>query len=193
MTVGVLLLAAGSATRFGADKRLAEMPDGRSVLDATLAAIVESDLPILVCVADRDDELARALRERDIACLRCARAGEGMGSTLAVGIGAIPGWSGVLVALADMPWIAPATYRCVSRQLSEQHIVVPVFDGRRGHPVGFGRAFYTALSSLAGDTGAREVLARYSAQLTEVALTDAAILRDIDVPNDLSQFTSGCP
>lgn len=185
MRAGVLLLAAGSGARFGADKRLAKLPDGRRVLDATVAAIVESGLPMLVCVAPGDDELAHALRQRDITCLRCARAGEGMGSTLAEGIGGIPDWSAVLVALADMPWIAPSTYRSVAHQLSEQRIVVPLFAGRRGHPVGFGRAFYTALASLAGDTGARALLARYSAQLTEVPLADAAILRDIDVPDDL--------
>lgn len=173
--------------RFGADKRLARLPDGRRVLDAALAAIVESGLPMLVCVASGDDALAEALHQRDIACLRCARAGEGMGSTLAEGIGAVPDWSGVLVALADMPWIAPATYRSIAQQLSEQRIVVPVFDGKRGHPVGFGREFYTDLSSLAGNTGARDLLARYSAKVTELSLVDAGILRDIDVSDDLSR------
>lgn len=187
MNVGVLLLAAGSAARFGADKRLAELPDGRRVLDATLANILASELPCIVCVAERDRELADALRERNIAALRCERAGDGMGSTLAEGIGGIPGWSGTLVALADMPWIAPETYTRVARQLSERRIVVPVIDGRRGHPVGFGRAFYTALSSLAGDTGARSVLEAYSDAVTELPLADVAILRDIDVPDDLSR------
>jgi molybdenum cofactor cytidylyltransferase len=186
MTIGVLVLAAGSAARFGADKRLAKLPDGRTVLDATLAGIAGSGLPMLVCVAGGDEALARALRERGIAFLRCARAYEGMGGTLAEGVGGMPDWSGVLVALADMPWIAPATYRSVAQELTEKRIVVPVFEARRGHPVGFGRAFYTDLSSLAGDTGARDLLSRYSAQVTEVPLTDAGILRDIDVPDDLS-------
>jgi len=185
LTAGVLLLSSGSAARFGADKRLARMPDGRRMLDATLAAIGASGLPCVACVAERDGELAQALHDRNVAALLCERAGEGMGSTLAEGIAGVPDWSGVLVALADMPWVAPESYRRVAQALSEQRIVAPVFEGRRGHPVGFGRAFYTDLSALAGDTGARALLARYSAQVIEVPLADPGILRDVDVPADL--------
>lgn len=186
MTVGVLLLAAGRSARFGADKRQAALPDGRRVLDAALAGIVASGLPLLVCVAQRDDALAHALHARGIDCLRCARADEGMGGTLADGVGAISGWSGVLVALADMPWIAPATYRSLAERLSVQSIVAPVFNGDRGHPVGFGRAFFPGLAALAGDTGARRLLATHVENVIEIPLTDPAILWDIDVPGDLS-------
>jgi molybdenum cofactor cytidylyltransferase len=186
MTTGVLVLAAGGAARFGADKRRALMPDGRSVLDTTLANISAAGLPLLVCLGANDHALARQLHERAIPCQRCARAGEGMGATLAEGAGYLAPWSGVLVALADMPWIASATYQLLAQRLSPQSIVVPVYNGQRGHPVGFGRAFYPELAELGGDTGARRLLLEHAGLVTEVPLADAAILRDIDVPADLS-------
>lgn len=185
MTTGILLLAAGRAVRFGTDKRLAILPDGQSVIDAALVNIRASGLPLLVCVGEGDAELARRLEEQGVSCLRCSRASEGMGGTLAEGVSHIPGWDGVLVALADMPWIAPATYRAVAQRLATGSIIVPVCDGRRGHPVGFGRHFYRELAALGGDTGARQLLDTHAGRISELPLADTAIHRDIDVPEDL--------
>jgi len=185
VTAGVLLLAAGRARRFGTDKRQARLLDGRQLLDATLAGIAGSGLPLLVCVAADDTALARELRTRGFRCLRCERAEEGMGGTLAEGISRLPDWHGVLVALADMPWIASSTYRQIAERLSEDTIVAPVCAGRRGHPVGFGRAFFPELAALAGDRGARRLLDAHERNVIELALADPAILCDIDVPDDL--------
>jgi molybdenum cofactor cytidylyltransferase len=129
--------------------------------------------------------LVHRLGELKIQWLRCGRATEGMGGTLAEGVGHIPGWSGVLVALADMPWIAPSTYLAVAERLSAERIVVPVWNGQRGHPVGFGCHFFAALSGLNGDTGARQLLTMHAQSITELTVADPAIHRDIDVPADM--------
>lgn len=186
MTVGVLVLAAGRARRFGADKRQALLPDGRRVLDATLGNISASGLPFVVCVAADDDQLVDRLDTQAFRRQRCTSASEGMGATLAEGIGHVQHWRGVLVALADMPWIAPDTYATVAQQLAAERIVVPVYGGQRGHPVGFGRAFYATLRGLRGDAGARSVLLNHAADVVEVMLSDPGIVRDIDLPEDLA-------
>ncbi len=185
MTIGILVLAAGRSLRFGADKRLVTLPDSQRVIDATLANVRASQLPLLVCVGAGDVEVIRSLEEQGISYKCCSRAGEGMGGTLAEGACFISGWRGVLVALADMPWIAPTTYLAVAERLSAGSIVVPVCDGQRGHPVGFGCEFYADLSALGGDTGARQLLAMHAGSVTELAVTDPAIYRDIDVPADM--------
>jgi molybdenum cofactor cytidylyltransferase len=66
MTVGVIVLAAGRARRFGSDKRQALLPDGLQVLEALLGQINESGLPILVCLDENDDALAFELDGRSI-------------------------------------------------------------------------------------------------------------------------------
>jgi molybdenum cofactor cytidylyltransferase len=185
MTAGVLLLAAGRAQRFGADKRQAILPDGRRVLDTTLQNILASGLPLTVCVADDDDALVHHMQGQGFACQRCNRAGEGMGATLAQGVSHALHWSGVLVALADMPWIAPDTYTTVAQRLTVKTIVVPVYQGQRGHPVGFGCEFYPELRALGGDAGARSLLMNHAEAVTEVTVSDPAILRDLDLPADL--------
>ncbi len=186
MNVGILVLAAGRAARFGSDKRMALLPGGRRMIDATCASVRDSGLPFLVCLDEADALLAEALNEQHIPSLGCRRAAEGMGASLAEGARNIPGWSGVLVALADMPWIRPDTYRSVAARVVENRIVVPVCDGHRGHPVGFGREFFPELAALGGDTGARHLLGVHRGSVIEVPVADPAILRDIDTAGDLS-------
>ncbi len=186
MKVGVLVLAAGRARRFGADKRLTRLPDGRRVIDALLDTLADSGLPLLVCIGRDDRELATHLAARQAPWVYCRRSGEGMGGTLAEGVGHVRDWDGLLVALADMPWIEAATYRAVARALSQADLCVPVFAGRRGHPVGFAARHYPELARLGGDTGARALLEKRAASVREVAVRDPAIHRDIDLPADLS-------
>lgn len=185
MTAGVLVLAAGRARRFGSDKRLARLPDGRLSVDALLDQLDTSGLPVLVCLGPQDGEIVTLLDARGFRHQVCERSGEGMGGTLAQGIMQVKSWNGVLVALADMPWIAGATYRAVADRLESGSICVPTFEGERGHPVGFGRKFFPELAMLGGDTGARSLLAKHPDKIREVPVEDAGIHRDIDTPADI--------
>lgn len=188
MTVGILVLAAGRSSRFGADKRLAELPGGRRVIDTLLDNVRASGLKFTVCLGVKDNHIADRLREDNVPCIQCSRAEEGMGGTLAEASSHIQGWDGVIVALADMPWIAPDTYLEVASRLSATTICVPSRERRRGHPVGFGSDFYSELQSLGGDTGARHLLSRYASQVVELPVNDAAIHRDIDLPSDIQDI-----
>lgn len=185
MRIGILALAAGRAERFGSDKRFARLGNGRGVLDQFLARAEASGLPVLLCLADHEIELAGKIRRERVQCVLCRRSVEGMGGTLAEGVTRIPGWDGALIALADMPWVEPATYRCLAQRLAPDRICVPTCLGERGHPVGFGRAYFDELSRLGGDSGARSVLARHPRAIEEVAVDDPAIRIDIDRPRDL--------
>ena len=186
MKVGILALAAGRARRFGSDKRLARLPDGRYCIEAFLDQLAESGLPALICLGPEDRELGRLLDHRGCPYCHCPRAAEGMGGTLADGITRVPRWDGVLVALADMPWIAADTYRAVASALEPGTICVPVFEGKRGHPVGFDRKFYADIAALRGDNGARALLKTFRDSVREVAVADPAIRRDVDTPEDLA-------
>lgn len=185
MKVGILLLAAGSASRFGSDKRLALMPGGNTVLDGVLANITCSGLPVLVCLGPADHELAAYVEARGIACHLCQRASEGMGGTLAEGIAKLSELHGVLIALADMPWIEPGTYRIIAEKLTQDTICIPVHGGRRGHPVGFGRRYFNELCQSGGDAGARNLLDLHAGRVREIAVEDPSIHRDIDLPADI--------
>jgi molybdenum cofactor cytidylyltransferase len=94
------------------------------------------------------------------------------------------GDAGWLVALADMPWLQVATLRAVSAALLAPHsIAAACYQGRRGHPVGFGAAHYEALIRLDGEHGARGLL--HSGAVTLIETGDPGVLDDVDTPQAL--------
>jgi len=93
---------------------------------------------------------------------------------------------GFVIALADMPYIDSKTTAAIASKLSEgASIVVPTYQGKRGHPVGFSAKFRAELESLHGDEGARSILKRYPEEIIFLECDDSGILADIDTPADL--------
>ena len=118
---------------------------------------------------------------------------KGMGATLAYAMSQIMErneWDGCLVCLADMPFIKPETYRKVRDALTPDNIVMPLFAGRAGNPVGFGAGFFSSLTSLTGDRGGRSVVQLNPEAVGKLEVEDPAVLQDIDTPGDLRRFDS---
>lgn len=185
-----ILLAAGSGVRFGGAKLLARLPspaDGGESVGVTACRHLIAAIPGVVAVVRPDDAaLAAALGAAGARIVRCDRAGEGMGASLACGVQATSEAAGWVVALADMPWIAPSTSARVAAAIAAgAHCAAPFHAGERGHPVGFGRACYAELAGLAGDSGAKSVIAAQRDALVRIDVDDPGILRDVDTAADL--------
>ncbi|MEO8135570.1 MAG: NTP transferase domain-containing protein, partial [Betaproteobacteria bacterium] len=73
----------------------------------------------------------------------------------------------------------------VAELRSGESLVVPRYRGERGHPVGFARVHFPALSQLTGDAGARAVIAG-APRVAWLDVDDPGVMRDIDTPADLS-------
>lgn len=182
-----LLLAAGSSRRFGADKRWQPLADGTPLALATAARLRAACADVLVVVRPEDTALAGRLRDLGCTTVACDDADSGMGHSLAAGVGASADAAGWLVALADMPSIATATYAAVQGALlAGAPIAVPFYRGRRGHPVGFAGRWYAALAVLQGDQGARDLLAAQAPLIRRLEIDDAGVLADIDTPEQLA-------
>lgn len=183
----VIVLAAGRGVRFkGGTHKLLQPLGAGTVLGTTLRHVIESHLPLLVVTTEvLAAEVARQVAGRDILLLPVAGAeGTGMGASLAAGVAAradAPGW---LVLPADMPLVRPDTLHQVAQALPQHAVAYAQHQGRRGHPVAFAQELYSDLVRLAGDEGARRLLARYPSQGVEV--DDPGVLVDIDTPEDLA-------
>jgi molybdenum cofactor cytidylyltransferase len=184
-----LLLAAGGATRFGADKRLAPVgsPSGEPMAVVACRKLCAAVAAVTAVVRVGDTDVARLLKDAGATVVECANADEGMGASIACGVAAARVADGWIVALADMPWVEASTIGRVADALrAGAPIVAPFHRGRRGHPVGFSTRHRDALLALGGDEGARSVLAANRESLVRVDVVDAGVLRDVDHPHDLS-------
>ena len=98
-----ILLAAGSARRFGSNKLLHPLLTGVPIA-VTAARNLVAVLPRCVAVVRPGaDELAALLRAEGLEVVVCPNADEGMGASLACAAAAAGEAQGYLVALADMP------------------------------------------------------------------------------------------
>lgn len=181
-----ILLAAGASRRFGADKLTQVLPNGQRVAVQACRNLMAGVDQVLAVLRPCNDELANVLRAEGARVEFCTEAEQGMGASLAFGIRVSSDADGWLVALADMPWIAPQTIVRVADALrSGASIVAPCLNGRRGHPVGFAKTLGSELTRLAGDAGAKNIIQAHLEQLCNVECDDAGILLDIDQPQDL--------
>lgn len=187
----VVVLAAGRSTRFaGLRHKLAQPLGDTTVLEATLRNAVASHLPVVVVTTEPFAEVARHnVAARDVVVLpevgSSGHASLGMGYSIAAGVCARPDASGWLMLPGDMPLVRPQTLQAIARLIDEHPVVYAQFQGRRGHPVGFGSELYSELATLAGDEGARRLVARYPAYGLEVA--DPGVLVDVDTEEDLER------
>ena len=64
-------------------------------------------------------------------------------------------------------------------------------DGRPGHPVILPARLYPLLAGLAGDTGARTVLAAHAAEVVAHPLPGTRALVDLDTPEAWADWRAG--
>jgi len=163
----VLVLASGRGERFlasgGVTHKLQALLAGRTVLQRTLDAVRASGLPWYLEDGPHP----------------------GMGDSIAAAVRATSDACGWLVLPGDLPLIRSGTLLSLAAALSGHDVVLPLFQGQRGHPVGFGRACRSDLLQLTGDRGAAAVVHAFSA--VPVSVSDRGVVTDIDTVQDLAQ------
>jgi molybdenum cofactor cytidylyltransferase len=195
MTVGAIILAAGSSRRFGDDKRKQLLPSGATVLQQTIARVAEVLDPVLVVLRFGDqpflDELKAQISDPRVSYLLAPDSALGMAHSLGNAIHSVKTWDAAVVFLGDMPFVHSDTIQRILAAY-EQHrksdpIILPTVAGKPGHPVLFGRAWFEEIESLRGDTGARAVIDAHADKVIQIPVEDQGAMRDIDTPEDLQR------
>jgi len=182
-----LLLAAGSASRFGSDKLQHRLPHGVAIAVQAARHLKPEVSSVVAVVRPGAEETTRALEAEGCTVAVCERAAQGMGASLACSARAAGEADGFLVALADMPFVRRSTIAAVRAALEKGALIAaPYFRTRRGHPVGFSGRLQGELAGLSGDEGARRILEAHASDLVKVPVGDPGVVRDIDRPADLA-------
>lgn len=187
-----ILLSAGHSRRFGTqDKLLQPLPDGTGLAAKALANLLAATPEVVAVTRPGSQVLQQQLAAAGARVLICEEHEQEMADSLAAAIRFARSLDatkdGFLIALADMPYIKTATMQAVQAALTQgAAIVVPSYQGKRGHPVAFAARYADELQALQGDHGARALLQRHAAQVLVLEVNDAGILQDIDTPADLA-------
>lgn len=147
---------------------------------------------MLVILGAESTRCAAALDGLDFATLTHAGWGEGLGSTIRVGVIAArkrwPDPAAVVLMSCDQPGVSPAALRWLVAAHSKFHTaaVASAYAGTVGIPALFARSALDKLEALVGDRGAKPLLESLGAGLTTVSCPDAAL--DVDTAADLDRL-----
>ena len=196
-TVAAIVAAAGRSTRMGEPKQLMAWGE-RTVLGAVahnLAAAGAS--PILCVVGHRADEMAAALGDAPAHLLRNPDYLQGeMLSSYQTGVRFLTSQNspcvGTLLALGDQPHVPVSVIAQVIEQahLTPDHVVIPSYQMRRGHPFYLPAHLWSELVALRHEETLRTLLQRHADLVTYVNVETDAILSDIDTPADYQKLST---
>ena len=188
--VAAIVLAAGRARRFGAQKLLA--PYGTSTVVRTVVDTLRgAGVDYLVVVGGPGGEAVRAsVGGPPVVWVENADPDRGLSSSVVTGIGALPPNVGaVLMVLGDQPTVSPHVLERVVTTWRQGGgpVVAPRYRGLRGNPVLFDSTMFEALGALTGENGARDLIASDPARVTMVDVSEPPPM-DIDTPSDYDEL-----
>jgi molybdenum cofactor cytidylyltransferase len=190
MTCGIVL-AAGESRRMGRQKVLLDY-GGRSVIRHIVGQLQASAIERVYVVTGADSErVAGELRETGVGILHNAGWKEGMLSSVRCGLrGVEGGCDSVMVLLGDQPTVTSGLIDRIVKAYDESKkgILVPVYEGRRGHPIVFSTRYREKVLSGYDDVGLRGLMEEYAADVFEFEVTDANVCRDMDDPADYEYY-----
>jgi molybdenum cofactor cytidylyltransferase len=179
-----LVLAAGSATRFGSDKLSAPFRGEPLVRHAIRAARAAPVRRVIVVCGGRLN-IGDWPGEPPVETVRIAS--KALSESLKAGIAATDGAQGAYVFLGDMPLIPHDIAPRLAAVLGDQFAAVPRHAGKNGHPVLLASRAFPEIAGLAGDEGAGRLLKRRG-DLAFVDCADDRILLDVDRAEDLPRL-----
>lgn len=184
-----VILAAGESKRMGTPKPLIEM-EGETFLQRLIRILESSKADDIVVVLGNKSEEIR--KQTDLS--RCKVVinkdyKKGQLSSLTKAILSIPeeGVEGILVCLVDHPFISTSLIDQMIDAFykADEQIIVPIYKGKRGHPVIFSQQLFPELLVASPEIGAREVVWNNPGLVLELETKEPGILKDIDYPADM--------
>ena len=183
MKTGCVLMAAGTASRFGENKLLYAI-DGRAMIEWALLAAPASLFDRAIAVVS-DPAVARIAAGAGYDCLFNPNPAAGQGGTVSLGASAMDGMDAALFSVADQPYLTIDSVRRVLAAFAPRRVVALAFEGRRGTPVLFPADLLPALAALAPEQTGKTVIERHLKRLVLVEAVSARELRDVDTKGDV--------
>jgi molybdenum cofactor cytidylyltransferase len=185
--LAAVLLAAGSASRFGSPKQLADV-EGTTLVRRAARAALDCGAELVVVTGAHAEAVTAALGGLPARRVHNVFWKQGMGESIGRGFRELQRQLAppvaALLCLVDQPLVGAAQLRrLVERHRAEpRRIVISDYGDLVGPPCLFPAEYYDELSRLSGPGGARSVLQRHRGAVVTVAMPEAAL--DVDLPED---------
>ncbi len=190
--VAILILAAGESSRMGRPKQLLRWKHTTLLGHAIETAKKTDSKDVFVVLGANSEEIQNVISNVDIHILENKNWNMGMGVSVATGIAYLlqeyKSLDGVLIMLCDQPFISSDYLNRLlgTFEVGDYGIVATMYNKKAGVPAVFDKKYFSMLSKLNGDTGARHVLDQYESDT--MAINPDGKEQDLDTPEDYKKL-----
>jgi len=187
--LAAVILSGGASTRMGSPKALLPY-QGRPFLEHLLEVTRHSKIAVRrVVLGAHAEPIAKAIRLNPDEIVINQEWEQGQ---LQAALRSLPpGTDGVLLCLIDHPLITAGLVDGLIEQFyaTKAPIVLPVFEGRRGHPVIFSSKVYEELARAPAEVGARVVVWAHTKEVSEYATAEEGCVLNLNDPDTFERVT----
>lgn len=187
-----LILSGGASRRMGSPKALL-IHQGETFLDRLIRVLSRVCDPVAVVLGYGAERIrSGTTRAAQVSIAINPDPERGMLSSLQCGIAILPAEAdAILFTPVDYPSIAEATVTRLAECIAQRNspVTIPVYRGKRGHPVCITREVARELLALPATAQARDVIRSYYPATNFVEVDDPGILNDVDVPEEYRALT----
>lgn len=190
-----IIPAAGLSRRMGQPKLLLPWR-GTTVIAHLIGELKAAGVEhVLVVQRASDRDLQTAVESAGGICLLPAADPPDMRTSVEIGLGTAfkPGdatFSGWLLIPADHPIVSRQTVTALlmAWQASQPPILIPTYQGHRGHPTLFSSDLAREIPRIPKDSGLNWLVRQYSKSIQEVPVSDPGVIVDLDTPEDYQRL-----
>ena len=191
--LAAIILAAGQSRRMGKENKMLIKIDGKPMVRHAVEAVIQTGINrIFVVTGYQSKKLENALNGLKCKLVKNSQYSEGLSSSLKAGVDALPeSIEGALVMLGDMPRVNPSHLNLLMEAFKPDEnklICVPTSEGKRGNPVLWHKRFFSSISEVSGDVGARHLIGEYDDYVVDVEMNDNAVILDLDTPEAVQAY-----
>ena len=188
--LAAVILSGGASSRMSSPKALLPY-QGRPFLEHLLEITAHREIGVRrVVLGAHAEPIAKAIDLKADEIVINQEWEKGQLSSIQAALRSLPpGTDGMMLCLIDHPLISSALVQDLIEQFykASKPIVLPVYEGRRGHPVIFSASVYDELFRAPLETGARAVVWAHSAEIEEFQTNEEGCVLNLNDPETLNR------
>jgi len=189
---GIIILAAGSSSRFGGIKQLLRF-NNKTLIEHVIDEATNAELnPVVVVTGAYANEVSKKIDNKKITIVFNEHWETGMASGIVAGLQKAlivnKAIENIIIAVCDQPYISSLLFQQLSdkKRESGKSIVASSYAGTLGTPALFDTKYFNELLDLKGDEGAKSLIRKYNDETTSVLFKKGNI--DVDTQKDYEEL-----